>query len=52
VVEEGGKVIGTVTTESIIARLVSEDHGRAGRSIGRRMTEADSGFFDGLVKED
>jgi glycine betaine/proline transport system ATP-binding protein len=53
VVEEGGKVIGTVTHESIIARLVSEEDsgGPDGPSEDDDDT-ADSGFFDGLVKED
>jgi glycine betaine/proline transport system ATP-binding protein len=52
VVEEGGKVIGTVTPKAS-SRGLSPRRRAAGRTVHRkRMTKTDSGFFDGLVKED
>lgn len=55
VVEEDGAVIGTVTTESIIARLVAEDAEEPDPTQDRDEEPADDepekGFFDGLVKE-
>ncbi len=52
VVEEGGAVIGTVTTESIIARLVAEkEEPEAGADAEAETPEEDSSFFDGLVEK-
>jgi glycine betaine/proline transport system ATP-binding protein len=52
VVEEAGHVIGTVTTDSIVARLVSGDHGAdTHNKTEHTEPEDDSGFFDGLVRK-
>jgi glycine betaine/proline transport system ATP-binding protein len=52
VIEEGGAVIGTVTNDSIIARLVSEeDRRRAEANVKPGVEDNNAGFFDELVQK-
>ena len=52
VVEEAGTVIGTVTTESVITRLVTEEEAPEETAApGDDAPEDDTGFFDGLVSK-
>jgi glycine betaine/proline transport system ATP-binding protein len=51
VVEDAGEVIGTVTPDSIIARMSAEDQsGGADPEDPAEEDDGDSGFFDGLVR--
>jgi ABC-type proline/glycine betaine transport system ATPase subunit len=50
VVEDGGAVIGTVTPESIIARMSAEDQSGDAHAEEPAEEEDDSGFFDGLLR--
>jgi glycine betaine/proline transport system ATP-binding protein len=53
VVEEAGAVIGTVTNESIIARLVSDEQGvDPEEASDEDVAPPQAGFFDGLVREE
>ncbi len=52
VVEEAGTVIGTVTTESVITRLVTEEEAPEETAApDDDAPEDDTGFFDGLVSK-
>jgi glycine betaine/proline transport system ATP-binding protein len=46
VVEDAGRIVGVVTTESVVARLSGRD--RSAEDLARTEAEA-AGFFDGLV---
>ncbi len=50
VVEDGGEVIGTVTPDSIIARMSAEDQTGGADAEDPAEEEDDSGFFDGLLR--